>query len=59
MINNYNFSGLFAKAWLLALTPANIVSEFKKCGIHPFNCNAIAIPLLTESSREVDVSQED
>ena len=37
VINKYNFSGLFAKAWLLALTPANIVSGFKKCGIYPFS----------------------
>ena len=67
VINKYNFSGLFAKAWLLALTPANIVSGFKKCGIYPFNRNAIVIPnrnaivipLLTESSREADDSQDD
>ena len=59
MINKYKISGLFAKAWLLSLTPANIVSGFKKCGIYPFNRNAIVIPLLTESSREADDSQED
>ena len=53
MINKHNFSGLFAKALLLALTPANIVSGYKKCGIYPFNSNAIVIPLLTESSREM------
>ena len=52
VINKYNFSGLFAKAWLLALTLANIVSGFKKCGIYTFNRNAIVIPLLTEIVRQ-------
>ena len=41
VINKYNFSGLFIKAWLLALTSANIVSGFKKCGINTFTRNAI------------------
>ena len=43
LISKYNFSELFAEAWLQALTPANIVSGFRKCGIHPFNRNAIPI----------------
>ena len=41
VISKYNFSEVFSEAWLLALTPANIVSGFRKCGIHPFNRNAI------------------
>lgn len=44
VISKYNFSGLFAQAWLLAVTPSNIVSGFRKTGIHPFDRNAIPIP---------------
>ena len=39
-----NFTELFAKAWLQALTPANIVAGFRSCGIYPFNRNAISFP---------------
>ena len=41
VVSKYNFSELFSEAWLLALTPANVVSGFRKCGIHPFNRSAI------------------
>ena len=40
-ISKLNFSPLFAKAWLKGLTPANIMAGFKKCGIYPFNREAI------------------
>lgn len=33
-----------SEAWLRALTLANIVAGFHKCGIHPFNRNAIPVP---------------
>ena len=44
VISKLNFSGLFAEAWLKALTPANIVAGFRKCGVYPFNRNAIPLP---------------
>ena len=44
VISKLNFSGLFAKAWLQALTPANIVAGFRTCGVYPFNRNAISYP---------------
>ena len=37
IINKYNFCEVFSEAWLLALTPSNVVFGFCKCGIHPFN----------------------
>ena len=44
VISKLNFSGLFTEAWLKALTPANIVAGFRKCGVYPFNRNAIPLP---------------
>lgn len=41
VISKLNFSSVFAKAWLNALTPANIISSFKKCGAYPFSREAI------------------
>ena len=41
IISKLNFSKVYAEAWLKALTPVNIVAGFKKCGIYPFNRNAI------------------
>ena len=41
LLSKLNVSSLFAKAWLNALTPANIMSSFKKCGVYPFNREAI------------------
>ena len=50
IISKLNFSNIFAEAWLKALTPVNIVAGFKKCGIYPFNRNAI--PFSNEGSGE-------
>ena len=36
-----NFAGIFASAWKKAMTPSNITSGFKSCGIYPFNPQAI------------------
>lgn len=44
MVIMFNFSRIFSGAWLKALTPENIVAGFKKCGIHPFNRDAIPVP---------------
>ena len=41
VINKYNFSSLFAGAWLKAFTPANIVSGFRKCGVQPLDRRAL------------------
>ena len=55
VVNKYNFSGLFAQAWLKALTPTNIVSGFRKCGVHPFNRNAIMVL----DDKRVETSEND
>ena len=43
VITKYNFSKLFAQAWLKFLSAQNLISGFKKCGIYPFDCTAIEI----------------
>ena len=43
VISKLNFSCLFSQAWLTALSPANIIAGFRKCGIHPFNRQAIPL----------------
>ncbi len=56
VISKYNFSEVFAEAWMKALTPTNIVSGFKKCGIYPFNRDAIPVQ---EESMEIDEPMND
>ncbi len=43
VITKFNFNFLFSKAWLQALTPANLIAGFKTCGIFPLNPSAITI----------------
>ena len=43
VITKYSFTPLFAKAWSQSFTPNNLISGFKKCGIYPFNSEAIEI----------------
>ena len=40
-MNRFQFSSLFAKAWMRGVTPANIISGYKACGIYPYNPDAI------------------
>ena len=40
-ITKYQFSGLFKEAWMETLRPSNVCAGFKKCGIFPFDPNAI------------------
>ena len=41
VINKFNFNSLISKAWLSAVTPANVISGFKTCGVYPFYSSAI------------------
>ena len=50
VISKLNFLPVFAEAWLKALTLENIVAGFWKCGIYPFNREAI--PLVHETTTE-------
>ena len=50
LITKYQFSTLLNKAWMMTMTPSNICSGFKKCGIYPFNPNAIQCGLVASST---------
>ena len=41
VITKYQFNQLFSEAWLKTMTPANIVSGFRSCGVYPFNPKAV------------------
>ena len=41
VITKYNFSALLNKAWMATMTPTNICSGFRTCGIYPYDRNAI------------------
>lgn len=41
VINKWTFPGIFKSAWEQALSPDNIISGFRGCGIYPLNENAI------------------
>jgi len=41
IITKFNSNSLFAKAWIAAITPENLIDGFKTCGIYPFIHSAI------------------
>ena len=49
IINNFNFVSLFTKAWMQAVTPANIAAGFKTCGVYPLDPSAIRVVHSIES----------
>jgi len=56
VITKYNFSKLFSKAWLKSLSPHNLISGFKNCGVHPFDRTAIKI---VDDEPQPDIYQSD
>ena len=40
-ITKYHFSGLLNQAWVRTMTLSTICAGFRKCGVYPFNPNAI------------------
>ena len=44
VITKFNFNLLFSQAWLKSLVPGNIIAGFKKCGVYPYDPNAIVVP---------------
>lgn len=59
LVSRSTFCGIMKKAWSEAVTPSNVQSGFRACGIYPFNADAIPteayIPNTLYSS---DVGQE-
>ena len=60
VINKFNFNSLFSKAWLSAVTPANLISGFKTCGIYPFNSSAIVatVDVCADNDNSVSTSYD-
>ena len=54
VITKFNFNSLFSKAWLDAVTPANVVSGFKTCGVYPFNSSAIGTSMDGDCAKSVN-----
>ena len=50
IVTKYQFSALLNKAWMLTMTPSNICAGFRKCGVYPFNSNAIDCGLMSSST---------
>ena len=43
VINRYRFSTLFGEAWLMAMTPKNVMAGFRTTGVYPLSRKAIQI----------------
>lgn len=52
LITKYNFSPLLNQAWSKTMTPSTICSGFRRCGVYPFNPNAIDCRLTAEEGEE-------
>lgn len=48
-----------SQAWLLAVTPANVMAGFKTSGVYPLNRSAVKTPPSTASSSAKDSTEED
>ena len=44
VISKYNFCQVFRRAWLKAVSPANVCAGFKKAGVYPFDPKAVPLP---------------
>lgn len=58
----FQFSSLLNEAWMMTMTPTNIVSGFRKCRVHPFNANAITaatIPTATTAEVQPETKESD
>lgn len=62
VVTKYQFSSLPNEAWMMTMTPTNIVSGFRKCGVHPFNANTITaatIPTATTAKVQHETKESD
>ena len=55
VVNHYNFTQLFSRAWTQAMSPSNIMSGFRCTGICPFDRSAIKVPGFEMSSEDEGV----
>ena len=43
IITKFNFTALFSRAWIKAVTLGNVIAGFKTCRVYPFNPKAIEV----------------
>jgi hypothetical protein len=58
VVTKYNFSKLFSKAWYKAIQPQNLIAGFSKCGICPYNSEAIKAPIYPTDSQNDDDNED-
>ena len=55
VINRFNFTSIFARAWAQAMTPANIVMGFRATGVYPLN-RYIVLQQITNSDDSYELA---
>ena len=58
-ITKYHFSGLLNQAWGKTMTPSTISAGFRKCGVYPFNPDAIDCGISVDNIDEPDKDNND
>lgn len=56
-VTRYDFSSLFAEAWVNAMKMRNVKSGFKVCGICPYSREALIKPEATTAFRPEELPQ--
>ena len=59
IVTKFDFSELLAEAWSCTMIHKNITSGFRKCGIYPYNPEAIQLPPEVSIQSEVQGNDED
>ena len=58
VLSKFTFNSLFSQAWMKSVLPESIIHGFKKCGVHPFNPSAIAVPQSSKPGNDVSSNLE-
>jgi len=58
VISKLNFNLVFRDAWLNTITPANVVSGFRKTGVYPFNRHAISFTSMLTAQGSPNVTPQ-
>ncbi|XP_019854203.1 PREDICTED: uncharacterized protein LOC100641974 isoform X2 [Amphimedon queenslandica] len=56
VINRFNFTSIFAKAWAQAMTPSNIIMGFRATGVYPLN-RYIVLQHVTNSDDNCEIDE--
>ena len=58
VITKFTFNSLFSQAWLLAVTPANVMAGFKPSGVYPLNRQSKLPHLLLPAQQKTALIQK-